>query len=94
VLHFKRFYANMFGDYAVSMAENDKKLHAVEYYRSAGLELYVEMFFFSIEIPIILGVRGYYRFDQHDVYVRPYGFDFLFGVGTDAMSTFQRKNYL
>ncbi len=94
VLHFKRFYANMFGDYAVSMAENDKKLHAVEYYRSAGLELYVEMFFFSIEIPIILGVRGYYRFDQHDVYVRPYGFDFLFGVGTDSLTTFQRKNYL
>ncbi len=94
VLHFKRFYANMFGDYAVSMIEKNKKLHVTEYYRSAGLELFAEMHFFSIEVPLILGVRGYYRFDQHDVYVRPYGFDFLFGIGMDIPSVFKRKTYL
>lgn len=93
VLHFKRFYANMFGDYAVAMHGSEKKLHVTQYYRSAGLELYAELYLFTIEVPVILGVRGYYRFDQHDVYVRPYGFEFLFGIGSDFMTVFRRRNY-
>jgi hypothetical protein len=85
VLHFKRFYANLFGDYARG---------GKEYYRSAGLELCSEMYFFSIEVPFILGVRGFYRFDQHDHYKKPYGFEFLFGIGMDLSYGFNRKKYL
>ncbi len=94
VLHFKRFFANLFGDYAVSMVEKGKKLRVTEYYRSAGMELCAEMHFFSIEVPFVLGVRGYYRFDQHDVYTRPYGFEFIFGIGMDIPSVFRRRTYL
>ncbi|HOT43932.1 MAG TPA: hypothetical protein PLC28_03515 [Spirochaetota bacterium] len=93
VLHFKRFFANLFGDYAVSMAEKGKKLRVKEYYRSAGMELCAEMHFFSIEVPFVLGVRGYYRFDQHDVYVRPYGFEFIFGIGMDIQNVFKTRAY-
>jgi hypothetical protein len=93
VLHFKRFYANIFADYAAAMVQKNSTLRVTQYYRSAGMELYAEMHFFSIEVPFILGVRGYYRFDQHDVYVRPYGFEFLFGIGSDFLTTFKRKAY-
>ena len=77
VIHIKRFYANLFGDYAVGMNPGR------EYYRSAGLELNMEAHLFTIEVPLIVGIRGYYRFDQDDVYRYPYGFDALFGIGMD-----------
>ena len=84
VLHFKRFFANIFGDYSVGDKKN---------YRSVGLDLCAEMYFFTIEVPFILGVRGYYRFDQHDTYRYPYGFEFIFGIGSDFANSFRNKKY-
>lgn len=81
VIHFKRFYANAFGDYSMGGRIN---------YRSAGLELYAEIFLFSIEVPFVLGVRGTYLFDYAGRYTRPYDFQFLFGIGMD-LSTGERK---
>lgn len=94
VFHFKRFYANLFGDYGAGMEGKPGKLGVVEYYRSAGLELYAEMHFFTIEVPIILGIRGFYRFDQHDDYARPYGFQILFGIGSDFLSMYKSRSFL
>ncbi|OHD66164.1 MAG: hypothetical protein A2176_07945 [Spirochaetes bacterium RBG_13_51_14] len=88
VLHFKRIFANLFGDYAVGLGDSRY------YYRSTGMELNFELHFFTIEVPVILGVRGYYRFDQHDQYVRPYGFDFIFGIGMDVQDLFLRKKHV
>ncbi|MBN1497952.1 MAG: hypothetical protein JXA07_14360, partial [Spirochaetes bacterium] len=85
VIHFKRFYANLFGDYA---------MREKAYYRSAGLELYSELRLFTIETPLILGVRGYYRFDRHHEYRHPYGFDFIFGFGSISAGSFQAQQYL
>lgn len=85
VLHFKRFYANLFGDYA---------MQEKAYFRSAGLELYAEIHLFTIETPLVLGVRGYYRFDHHDEYKHPYGFDFIFGIGSGTSDFFNAKRYL
>lgn len=84
VLHFKRIFANIFGDYGAGMDG------AIHYYRSAGLEVCFEMYLFTIEIPFIIGVRGYYRFDQHHDYRAPYGFDILFGIGSTPGIGFER----
>ncbi len=85
VLHFKRIFANMFGDYGAGIDQSPR------YYRSAGLDLCFEMHLFTIEIPFIIGVRGYHRFDHHDEYRAPYGFDILFGIGSTPGIGFNRQ---
>jgi hypothetical protein len=41
---------------------------------------------FTIEIPFIIGARGYYRFDLHDEYRAPYGFEIIFGIGSTPLT--------
>jgi len=88
VLHLKRIYANLFGDLGAGLEGRSNR-----YYCSTGLELCFEVHLFTIEVPLILGARGYYRFNQHDQYKRPYGFDFIFGIGTDLLGMLTRKKY-
>ena len=87
MLHLKRIFANLFGDFATGIT-GSRRL-----YCSTGMELCFEVYLFTIEVPFILGARGYYRFNQHDVYKRPYGFDFIFGIGTDMLDMLKRKKY-
>ncbi len=65
VLHFKGFFANIFGDCAVGMNTSKK------YFRWAGLELCVEIRLSRAEVPFITGAHGYFLLDRVHVYRMP-----------------------
>jgi len=61
-LYFKRLAVNLFYDYGMIYNTDSK------YFRSSGLELKSETFFFHIPVPLILGVRGSYLFDDDETF--------------------------
>ena len=74
-VYFKRVIGNLFYDYGVG------KTLSTAYYRSTGMEMKIETYFFKITTPVLLGIRYSYCFDINRSNINSSPWEFFISIG-------------